>query len=166
LNRLLFRYENVAHARTRGVDLAGDVRVGAAWRLSGSYTFLDAIDVVTGATLTNRSRHQGAARLDWTPARFGLRLNVRGVFYGSWIAGTTRSVAGTSSIVAPHFVTWDLTIAKTLRRPIDLFLKIDNLTDSQDPNVGLVASSGSPLPIYRPEIGRTFEAGVRWSWNR
>lgn len=165
IDRLLFLYENVARARTRGVDLAGDVRFGSAWRLSGSYAFIDAIDAVTGAALANRSRHQGAVRLDWAPWRLGLRANLRGAFYGSWIAGTQRSVAGTSSIIAPRFARWDLTVSKTLRRPVDVFLAIDNLTDSQDPHVGLVSASGAPLPIYRPEIGRTFQAGVRWNWS-
>lgn len=51
-------------------------------------------------------------------------------------------------------------------QPIEAFLKIDNVAESQDPNVGLVAATGTPLPIYRPEVGCTFEAGVRWSWNR
>ncbi|MCC7241546.1 MAG: TonB-dependent receptor [Acidobacteria bacterium] len=166
LNRLLFLYENVAHARTRGVDLAGDVRLSPAWRLSGSYTFLDAVDVESGAALTNRNRHHGTMRLDWTPARLGVRANLRGAFYSSWIAGTTRGVAGTSSMVAPRFALWDLNVSKTIRRPLELFAGIDNLTDNQDPNTGKLSATGAPSPIYRPEIGRTFETGVRWSWNR
>ena len=43
---------------------------------------------------------------------------------------------------------------------------IDNLTDSQDPNTGVLQPSGTPAPIYRPEIGRTFRFGLRWNWSR
>jgi len=166
LNRLLFLYQNVAHARTQGADVSGDLRLGDAWRLAGSYTLLDAVDADTGAELPNRHRHQGTVRLDWTPARLGIRANLRGAFYSSWIAGSSRSVAGTSAIIAPRFAVWDLTVSKALRRPVAVFLKVDNLTDSQDPNTGRLSGTGTPLPIYRPEIGRAFAAGVRWSWNR
>jgi hypothetical protein len=35
---------------------------------------------------------------------------------------------------------------------------VDNFTDSRDPNVG------APLPIFRPELGRTFRVGMRFAW--
>lgn len=166
LNRLLFLYENVAEARTHGVELVGDDRIGTDIRVSGSYAYTDAIDAITGAALANRNRHQATVRLDWTPRRFGLRANVRGSFYSSWIAGTTRSVSGTSDIVAPGFAVWDVTAAKPVWRTVEAFAAIDNLTNSQDPNTGLLSASGSVLPIYRPEIGRTWRTGVRWNWTK
>jgi len=33
-----------------------------------------------------------------------------------------------------------------------------NFTDSRDPNVGTL------LPIFRPELGRTFRVGMRFTW--
>lgn len=166
LNRLLLLYENVAEARTHGVEFSGDARLPIALRLSGTYAYTDAIDAVTGAALSNRNRHQGAVRLDWTPTRLGLRANLRGGFYSSWIAGTTRTVSGTSDIVAPRFAVWDATVSKPLWRTVEAFAAIDNLTNSQDPNTSLLSSTGSALPIYRPDIGRTWRTGLRWNWAK
>jgi outer membrane receptor protein involved in Fe transport len=93
-------------------------------------------------------------------------VNLRGAFFSSWIAGTSRSVAGTSNIVAPRFALWDLTVARSIVAGAELFAAVDNLTNSQDPNTGLVSATGTALPIYRPEIGRTWRAGVTWHWHR
>lgn len=51
-------------------------------------------------------------------------------------------------------------------RALDAFAVVDNLTDSRDPNSGLTSPTGAALPIYRPEIGRTWSPGLRWSWIR
>ena len=166
LNRLLFLYENVAHARTRGVELSGDYRIGQVVRIGGTYAYVDAVDASTGAAISNRNPHQGTVRVDWTPDRSGIRANLRGAFYSSWIAGSTRSVAGTSNIYAPAFALWDLTVSKRAIRGAEVFGAVNNLTNSQDPNTGLVSSTGAALPIYRPEIGRTVRAGLRWSWMK
>ncbi|OFV90542.1 MAG: hypothetical protein A3H95_13600 [Acidobacteria bacterium RIFCSPLOWO2_02_FULL_64_15] len=162
LNRLLFLYKNVTHARTKGVELNGDVRFSPAARLSGSYAFLDAINADTGLDLIGRNRHHGTLRLDWTPARTGVRANLRGSFYSSWIVSRT----GTVETRAPRFALWDVTVSKSLVRGAEAFGAIDNLTDSQDPNTGLTTPTGGALPIYRPEIGRTVRVGLRWSWTR
>lgn len=166
LNRLLFLYRNVARARTRGVELSGNYRMGQVARVSGTYAYVDAIDAKTGAALSNRNAHQGTVRVDWTPMRYGIRANLRGAFYSSWIAGSTRSVAGTSNIYAPAFALWDLTVSKTVIRTMEVFGAVNNLTNSQDPNAGVVSPTGAALPIYRPEIGRTFRVGVRWNWMK
>lgn len=166
LNRLLFLYENVAHARTRGVELSGDYRLGRVARIGGSYANVQAVDATTGAALANRNPQEATVRVDWTPARSGIRANLRGAFYSSWIAGSTRSVSGTSDIRAPKFALWDVTVSKTLIRTTELFSAVNNLTNSQDPNAGAVSATGAALPIYRPEIGRTFRFGLRWSWTK
>ncbi len=166
LSRLLFLYQNVARARTRGVELSGNYRMGQATRVSGTYAYVDAIDANTGAALSNRNAHQGTVRVDWTPARYGIRANLRGAFYSSWVAGSTRSVAGTSNIYAPGFALWDLTVSKPVVRAMEVFGAVNNLTNSQDPNAGVVSATGAALPIYRPEIGRTFRVGVRWTWMK
>lgn len=159
-------YKNVTHARTQGVELEGELRFGIAARVSGSYAYLDAIGVDTGLSLTGRNRQQGTVRLDWTPARLGLRANLRGGFYSAWIVSRARTAGGTVETRAPAFALWDLSIAKSLARGAELFGVIDNLTNSQDPNTGRLSPAGAALPIYRPEIGRTLRGGVRWSWTK
>lgn len=166
LNRLLFLYKNVTHARTEGVELNGDVRLGEAVRFSACYAYLDAINVDTGLDLTGRNPQQGTVRLDWTPAHMGIRANLRGAFYSSWIVSRSTTSAGVVDTRASQFALWDLTVSKTLVRGAELFGAVDNLTNSQDPNTGLLSGTGAPLPIYRPEIGRTVRAGVRWNWSK
>ncbi|MBI3403581.1 MAG: TonB-dependent receptor [Acidobacteria bacterium] len=164
LNRLLFLYKNVTHARTKGVELNGDVRLSAAVRLSGSYAYLDALNAESGLALIGRNNQQGMIRLDWTPARTGLRANLRSGFYSSWIVSRATTAAGAVDTRVPGFALWDVTVAKTLLRGAEAFGAIDNLTNSQDPNTGIRSSTGAALPIYRPEFGRAIRAGVRWSW--
>jgi outer membrane receptor for ferrienterochelin and colicins len=166
LNRLLFLYKNVTHARTQGAELEGDVRFSTMVRVSGSYAYLDAVNEDTGLALTGRNRQQGTIRLDWTPQRLGLRANLRGGFYSSWIVARTTTAAGTVDTRAPAFALWDLSVSKRLIRGSEVFVAIDNLANSQDPNTGLLSPTGGALPIYRPEIGRTLRGGLKWSWTK
>jgi outer membrane receptor for ferrienterochelin and colicins len=166
LNRLLFFYKNITHARTQGAELEGDLRLHADIRLSGSYAFLDAVNAATKVPLTGRSTHHGTVRIDWTPLPIGLRANLRGTFYSPWIVSVAQSAAGPVATRAAKFALWDLTLAKSLTRGAELFGAIENLTDSQDPNTGMISTTNMALPIYRPEIGRTLRGGVRWSWSR
>ena len=165
LNRLLFFYKNITHARTQGAELEGDLRLHSDIRLSGSYAFLDAVNAATKVPLTDRSTHHGTVRIDWTPLPIGLRANLRGTFYSPWIVSVAQSAAGPVSTRAAKFALWDLTLAKSLTRGAELFGAIENLTDSQDPNTGMISTTNMALPIYRPEIGRTLRGGVRWSWS-
>jgi hypothetical protein len=43
-------------------------------------------------------------------------------------------------------------------RGLEFFGAVYNFTDSRDPNVGTL------LPIFRPELGRTFRVGMRFTW--
>lgn len=63
--------------------------------------------------------------------------------------------------MAPAFQLWDVYVAQRIRRGLEAFAAVDNLADSQDPNTGLLNASGRPLPVYRPEVGRTFRLGLR-----
>jgi outer membrane receptor for ferrienterochelin and colicins len=161
LNRLLFLYKNVADARTQGLELDGEAVLPGGFSLTGAYTCLDAKDQATGLTLTNRNKHQGVARLAWANRRTGTRANLRGTFYSSWIAARSNSGGTTTDTVAPAFQLWDVYVAQRVRHGVEAFASVDNLADSQDPNTGLLSASGRPLPVYRPEVGRTFRIGVR-----
>ncbi len=161
LNRLLFRYQNVADARTQGLELDGQATLPGGFSLSGAYTYLDAKDQATGLALTNRNRHQGVARLAWASPRTGTRANLRGTFFSSWIAARSTSAGTAADTVAPAFQLWDAYVAQRIRRGLEAFAAVDNLADSQDPNTGRLNASGRPLPVYRPEVGRTFRLGVR-----
>jgi outer membrane receptor for ferrienterochelin and colicins len=164
--RLLFFYKNVANVRTQGIELDGELALPAGFGLGGAYTYLDAVDEDSRLVLTGRHRHQGYARLSWVSHKLGLRTNLRGTFYSSWIVTRSTRAGVSTETVAPRFALWDVYAAKSLRNGLEVFGAVDNLTDSQDPNTGLLGANGAPLPIFRPEAGRTFRLGLRWMWAR
>jgi outer membrane receptor for ferrienterochelin and colicins len=160
LFRLLFIYQNLNDVRTEGVEADGDIALPGGFSASAAYTYLHAKDRDTRLSLTGRHPHQGSLRLSWaTDALGGWRANVRGAFFSQWIA--TRS--GTTEVDGARFALWDLYVAKLIARGIECFGAVDNFTNSQDPNTGVIGSTGAPAAIYRPDLGRTVRFGVRWN---
>jgi outer membrane receptor for ferrienterochelin and colicins len=172
LGRLLFFYKNIAKAVTQGIEFDGDVSLSRGFSLGGAYTYLYARDTANNLPLLNRHKHQGHARLAWeSNARLGLRANLRGTFYSKWIntlatVNPTTGVVTSPDVIPPGFSLWDFYAAKRIYRGMEFFGSVDNFTDSRDPNVGKLAANGTPLPIYRPELGRTFRVGLRWAWAK
>jgi outer membrane receptor for ferrienterochelin and colicins len=162
LGRLLFTYENVNDAFTRGAELDGEFAITPQLGVAGAYTYLQARDAQTTTDLTGRHPHQGHVRLSWYSERIGLRANLRATAYSSWIAAR----AGAVDTVAPGFVLWDTYAAQRLFANLTAFVAIDNLTDNQDPNYGVLTPPGAPAAIYRPDAGRSVRFGVRWAWSR
>lgn len=178
IGRLLFYYKNITDATTYGVEVDGDVKLGKGYFFGGAYTNLTARDRKTQVPLTGRHKHQGNIRFGWEDSgRIGMRWNLRGTFYSKWIQtlGTTTTssngtVTVTPDVIPQGFALWDFYAAKRIWRGLELFGAVDNLTDSQDPNLnrfGPPSATGappSPLPIYRPELGRTYRLGMRFNW--
>lgn len=172
LGRLLFLYKNIAEARTTGVEFDGDVNLTRGFNFGGAYTYLSARNLAAQLPLTNRHKHQGNVRLAWeSNQRVGLRMNLRGTFFSKWIntLGTTTTAANgtvttTPDVIPPGFQLWDFYGAKRIYRGLELFGAVDNFTDSRDPNLNKFAANGTPLPIYRSELGRTFRVGMRFAW--
>ncbi len=169
LGRQLFLYKNISQAVTQGVEFDGDVLLSRGFSIGGAYTYLNARDTENHRSLLNRHKHHGHARLAWeSNTRLGLRANLRGTFYSKWI-NTHASVNATTGALTPAvipagFSLWDFYVAKRIYRGLEFFGAVDNFTDSRDPNVGRLAANGTPLPIYRPELGRTFRVGMRFTW--
>ncbi|HTV00708.1 MAG TPA: TonB-dependent receptor, partial [Luteitalea sp.] len=166
IGRLLFVYRNIAEARTEGLEADGDVALSSSLSVGGAYTALRATDRATGLDLTNRHPHQGHVRVAWQAPRFGLRANVRGTFYSSWIAARATANGVVTDTRAPKFALWDAYVSRGFGRVLTAFAAVNNLTDSQDPNTGVTLANGSAAPLYRPEAGRTVRAGVRIQWTR
>lgn len=163
LGRLLFLYKNIAEARTYGVEVDGDVQLGKGFNFGGAYTNLTARNIKAQQPLTGRHKHQGNIRLAWeSTQRIGLRWNLRGTFYSTWInsIGTPPAL----DVIPPGFSQWDFYAAKRISRGLEFFGAVDNLANSRDPNVGKLSATGTPLAIYRTELGRTFRVGMRFTW--
>jgi outer membrane receptor for ferrienterochelin and colicins len=165
LGRQLFFYRNVANARTKGFELDGEVALAGSFQVAGAYTYLDADDLTRPSELSGRHRHQGHTRVTWIRAPLGIRAEIRGTFYSSWLAVASRS-ATDPGVRAAAFALWDAYAAKKVVKGLELFVAIDNLTNNQDPNTGTLLASGAPAPIYRPDIGRTIRFGVRWTFEK
>jgi outer membrane receptor protein involved in Fe transport len=166
LGRPLLTYRNVIDAETRGIEVDSEAALTTSVSVGGAYTYLEARDRDNGLDLTGRHPHHGHIRVSWYPAQTGFRAAVRGTFYSSWIAArTSQPGGGVSDTVAPRFALWDAFFSQRLGRGVSAFLNLDNLTQSQDPNTGVMLPSGTPAPIYRPDAGRTFRIGVQWSFS-
>lgn len=164
--RLLLTYKNVADAVTEGLELDGEVAITTGLSVAGAYTYLDARDDKTDLPLTGRHKNQGSVRASWRHARSGFNANIRGLFYGDWIAARATVNGAPQDTMAPGYALWDVFASQRIVRGLSAFAAVDNLTDNQDPNTGLLSATGTPLSIYRPEVGRTVRAGVRWSWSK
>jgi outer membrane receptor for ferrienterochelin and colicins len=163
--RLLFTYKNINDAVTSGAEIDGEFAVTPALSLAGAYTYLDARDDANDRPLTGRHRHHGHFRATWRHP-VGLTANVRGQFYGDWIAARATVGGQMQDTMAPSFAIWDAYVSQRVVRAISLFLAVDNIADNQDPNLGQQSAAGTPLAIYRADAGRTARFGVRWSWSK
>lgn len=166
LGRLLLTYRNISNVVTQGVELDTDAALTTTVSVGGAYTYLSARDAKSDLALAGRNPHQGHVRVSWQPAKGGFRASLRGTFFSSWIATrTTATGGGVQDTIAPRFSLWDAFISQRVARGLSAFLTIDNLADSQDPNTGVLLSTGAPAAIYRPEAGRTARVGVQWSFS-
>ena len=163
--RLLFTYKNINDAVTAGAEVDGEFAVTRALSLAGAYTYLDARDDANDLPLTGRHRHHAHVRATWRHA-IGLTANLRGQFYGDWIAARATVSGQPQDTVAPGFAIWDAYVSQRLARSISLFVAVDNIADNQDPNAGQLSAAGAPLAVYRADAGRTARFGVRWSWSK
>lgn len=164
--RLLFTYKNINDAITEGVEVDGEWAASTHLSLAGAYTYLDAKDDLTGLALTGRHRHHGNVRATWRHQRAGFTANLRGMFFGDWIAARATVNALPQDTIAPGYAIWDLYASQRILRSLNAFAAVDNMADSQDPNTGRLSATGTPLAIYRPDVGRTVRFGVRWSWAK
>jgi outer membrane receptor for ferrienterochelin and colicins len=163
LGRLLLTYRNLSDVVTQGVELDSEAAVSQSISVGAAYTYLSARDTSTDLTLTGRHRHHGHARISWEPGAAGFRASLRGTFFSSWIA-ERRTVSGIAQdTVAPRFAVWDAFLSQRIGRGLSAFVVLDNVTNSQDPNTGVLLADGSPAALYRLDAGRTARVGVRWS---
>jgi outer membrane receptor for ferrienterochelin and colicins len=155
LNRQTFIYVNQSRIFTQGMELDGEFSFSRNLRLSGSYTFLHALDRMTRLGLPQRHRHHGQARLDYFIPRWGLTTNLRGAFYSHWLLNAATGARGLP------FRIWDAYAGKDLRRGFQTFAAIDNLNNSRDGKLQIATPS-----FDRPDYGRTFRVGLRYRFRQ
>ena len=155
LNRLTFVYLNLNRARTEGFEVNGDVAILRGVRVDGAYTLLEGVDRSTGLALPQRHRHQGYLKAEYNNQRWGTLANLRATFFSKW---PLNPAAGTYGY---GYQIWDLYASKRLPAGIQAFGAIDNLANSTDRKLN------NPVPSFdRPDYGRTFRIGLRYSFTR
>jgi outer membrane receptor for ferrienterochelin and colicins len=153
LGRQMFVYLNLNRIYTRGFELDGETSLGKGVRLHGAYTFMDARDQVTGARLTQRHRHHGFVGGEYRNRRLGWLANLRGSLFGSYLLNSQTSAR------AFGYRIWDLYTSKSLGPRTTVYAAVDNLFDSTDRKLRHATPS-----FDRPDVGRTFRIGLRYSF--
>ena len=72
--------QNIAHARTQGVEMEGKISPLESLEFRANYTYVDAVDTDTGKRLIRRPWHSGRAGLSYRLGKF--QLNLDWVFIG------------------------------------------------------------------------------------
>jgi len=123
-----FRPENIAEARTGGLESRLEWRVGEGWKVRAAYTWLaTAEDRTLAVPLLRRSEHTGSLNL-YGPVLAGLTMDGRMIIVGS-SADRDYSSFGASEVTNPGYVRWDLGATARLHPRVAANLRVENLMD-------------------------------------
>ncbi|MEZ5894225.1 MAG: TonB-dependent receptor [Parvularculaceae bacterium] len=128
-------YFNIDETRSRGVEAEAALALNGWLRVSGGYTFTDAIDKGTGAALPRVPKHSGVITLDAAPAQ---RLS----FSASLLLNGRET-----DVPAPNdgFIRLDLRAAYALTDKLELFGRVENATDSDYEDVSGYGEPGAAV---------------------
>lgn len=114
-------YENVASARTQGMETAGHWDITDQWRLNASYTFTDSRDNSTGQVLARQPKHQSSFGATWKPIDH-LTTDATWRLVGRrYDSATGRDMGG--------YGTFDLAASYDLTEWAKVFGRVENLLD-------------------------------------
>lgn len=145
----IYRYQNIDHATTRGLELTASRTLLPGLRVDAAYTHLRAEDEGTGNTLPERPRHQAKLGLEWEPEGWRTSVDLDATYRSEEyvdLANTDES---------PAWTRWDLRVNTDVTRNLTAFLGVDNLTDEH-------REPGDALD-QRPIRPRYAYVGIRYS---
>ncbi|MGC8120764.1 TonB-dependent receptor plug domain-containing protein [Marinobacter sp. VGCF2001] len=143
---MVFRYENIARARTWGLEATAGWEPDDRWRLTASYTLTRTENRETGNDLNRRPEHQASFAVDGPLLLPGLSWTTR-IRYQS-----KEFVDAASGSESPAFTAVDLKLNYQLNDQLRLFAGADNATDEQ--------RDFSDGDDFRPVAGRFVYAGL------
>jgi len=151
------QFFNIGRTRARGIELETTVVPAPAWRLRGGYTFLASRIVEStsefspvfaeGQWAFRRPRHSGFLEVGWQ--RGPVHADLFGLFVGRRV-DSDFSALEPPMVEADGYATWTVTAGYRVRRPLELFLRAENLTGSRHME-----------PLGFPALGRSAHAGIR-----
>ncbi len=121
---LLYTYDNVARARTQGLETAITWAPSAAWQLNAALTLGRTRDLATGREIAQRPRRMARLGMDWQAAA-QTRVNLRLRSQGSELSDVTNNLRSSGWTVV------DLNVRQQLAQDLSVFLRADNLFDRQ-----------------------------------
>ncbi|MBU2953547.1 TonB-dependent receptor plug domain-containing protein [Marinobacter sp. F3R08] len=148
----VYAYENLAEARTWGLETTAGWEPSEHWRLTAGYTHTRTENVETGYELNRRPRHQARLGLDGPLWLAGLSWNVRLRYQSDEFVD---SEVGSRS---PGYATADLTMNYQFSDQLRLFAGAENLTNEQ-------RDFSNASEDFRPVAGRFLYAGLTVSFG-
>ncbi len=138
-------YSNIARTRARGVEAFIEYRPVAGLNLTANYTYTDAENRLTGATLLRRPKHSGNLAADYVDNRISVGASLRAVSRSRDVDFVTfaPTVLGGYTLVG-------LRGSVRLGERLELFARLENLFDE---DYETVSGYGT--------LGRNAHVGVR-----
>lgn len=145
-----YTYQNIARARTRGLETLATWRARPGLDLRAGYTYTQTSNLDTGGELTRRPRHGVRLGLDWQ-AGAATTLSLRARYQGTELVDT--ATGGRS----PAWTTLDVALNHKLGRATTVFVGVNNLFDRQ--------RSFDNSNDFGPLSGRFVYAGLRYEFG-
>lgn len=128
-----FQYENIARAKTQGIELGARFALGAGLRLDGAYVLTDATDAETGQELAGRPRHRGNLTLSARSGEGEVTFMVRAALIGPAAYYADDDGDGTQERVeAPTYAPVEARLAVRMQKHADCFVGMQNILDAGD----------------------------------
>lgn len=119
-------YVNLAHTRSKGVEMSGEAALRGGFSLQGTYAYVDAKDAMTGLRELRAPRSSGSATLFWRQGRIDSALTVR-----AQSRQADTDLDGFSPASRAGFVVADLAGGYALNDTVKLTARIENLADKR-----------------------------------
>ena len=129
-NPVTYEYENLDKAKTSGFEVIGQLILDDSWKISGSYTYLDAKQKKNHNNYEKqlyRPRHQVTANVSYQPTQ-NLILNASALYYSERKANNYNPVTWSSTPVKlGSFVSFDLSGSYKVNSTFEIDAKIQNV---------------------------------------
>lgn len=158
-------YRNIGRSTRRGLE-STLVASWDDWQLQGALTWLDArfdtsflpvggqVPIAAGTRIPGVARVHGALTLDWQPP-LGWRGGLRVDHVGAVPVNDMGSESAPGHALLGGYIGYR---TAQLRRPLQLFLRMDNVLDRR--HVGSVIVNDGNRRYYEPGAGRTITLGL------
>ncbi len=117
-----YRYENIAEAKTTGIELMWSWGLPKGFALSGNFSWLDTENEETGDELEGRPDCKGSLKLRYEHPGAGVCANLRANYVGDTHYEEEDE---------DHFTTVDAYVSKEVSKNLELFAGIDNIFNAK-----------------------------------